>query len=96
MNDMFLNLFPNLVVCRTRLVALAAQKFISNIADIAVTYYTLHCSFARDFSREPLGFTHFVLLVWFVRSVLLVLKISHAWILIELVLTGQFSFSSVL
>jgi len=47
---MFLNLFPNFVVCGTRLVAVAAQKFIADIADIAVTYYTLHCSFAGDFA----------------------------------------------
>ena len=50
MNDMFFNLFPNFVVCGTRLVAVAAQKFIADIADIAATYYTLHCSFAGDFA----------------------------------------------
>jgi len=54
---MFLNLFPNFVVCGTRLVAVAAQKFIADITDIAVTYYTLHCSFAGYFALEPLGFT---------------------------------------
>lgn len=38
MNDMLFIFFPNFVVCSTRLVAVATQKFISDIASDSLQY----------------------------------------------------------